>query len=109
MAIDGSCHCGAVRLRVTAQPAWVGSCNCSICTKVAGLWGYYPEAQVEVSGATVAYVWGDRMIGLHHCPVCGCVTHWKTLGEDFGKMGVNARMLDGFDPASVEIRPLDNR
>ncbi len=37
------------------------------------------------------------MIGIHHCPVCACLTHWQTLGEDFGRMGVNARLLDGFD------------
>ena len=49
------------------------------------------------------------MIGLHHCPVCGLVTHWQTLGEDFGRMGVNARLLDGFDEAEVEIRRVDNR
>ena len=63
---------------------------------------------VEVEGETVAYVWGDRCIGIHHCPICGCGTHWKTLGEDFGRMGVHARLLDGFDPAKVEVRFMDN-
>ena len=41
-------------------------------------------------------------------PTCGCGTHWKTLGEDFGRMGVNARLLDGFDPVKVEVRLMDN-
>jgi hypothetical protein len=48
------------------------------------------------------------MIGFHHCPYCGCTTHWKTLGGDFGRMGIKARLLDGFHPAAVEIRLKDN-
>jgi hypothetical protein len=49
------------------------------------------------------------MIGIHHCPVCGCGTHWRTLSEDFGRMGVNARLLDRFDSGQVEVRLLDNK
>ena len=33
----------------------------------------------------------------------------ETLGEDFGKMGVHARLLDGFEPGAVEVRLFDNR
>ena len=110
MSVAGSCHCGAVTLAVPHPPEWVGECNCSICTKLGTLMAYYPDDDaVAVTGDTAVYIWGDKMIGLHHCPVCGCHTHWRTLGEDFGKMGVNARLLDGFDPAAVEIRKLDNR
>lgn len=105
--MDGSCHCGAVRITVPQGPSWVGSCNCSLCIKLAWLVAYYPDDAVTVTGETVPYIWGDRMIGIHHCPICGCGTHWRTLGEDFGKMGVNARLLDGFDPAKVEVRALD--
>ena len=116
--IRGRCHCGAVTLSVPHAPEWVGSCNCSLCTKTGWLVAYYPDDAVSVEGETVAYVWGDRMIGTHHCPVCGCGTHWRTLGEDFGKMGVHARLLDGFAVTgagvcsigglAVEVRLLDN-
>ncbi|SNS83531.1 hypothetical protein SAMN06295912_11865 [Sphingomonas laterariae] len=82
---------------------------------------YYPDGAVEVTGETRAYVWGDRMIGIHHCPVCGCLTHWRTLGDrghqeqppavpsdaHVSKMGMNARLLDEFDPAAVEVRAVD--
>lgn len=107
--VRGRCHCGRVTLSVPRAPEWVGSCNCSLCTKLGWLVAYYPDDEVTVEGDTIAYVWGDRMIGIHHCPTCGCGTHWKTLGEDFGKMGVHARMLDGFDVEAVEVRLLDNR
>ena len=69
---------------------------------------YFPPDQVRISGETTAYVWGDRMIGIHHCPTCGCGTHWQSLGQDFGKMGVNARLLDGFDEG-VEVRKITTR
>jgi hypothetical protein len=108
MAVRGSCHCGAVRLEVSRAPAWVGSCNCSLCTKVAWLVAYYPENEVKVEGETTAYVWGDRMIGIHHCRACGCGTHWLSLGQDFGRMGVNARLLEGFREDETEVRLLDN-
>ncbi len=116
--IKGRCHCGAVTLSARQAPEWVGRCNCSLCTKTGWLVAYYPDDAVTVEGETVAYVWGDHMIGIHHCPVCGCGTHWRTLGEDFGKMGVHARLLDGFAVTGagvcsvggvpVEVRLVDN-
>ena len=108
MGVRASCHCGAVTIAVPRAPEWVGSCNCSLCSKLGWLVAYYPDADVTIEGPTIAYVWGDRMIGTHHCPTCGCTTHWRTLGEVFGKMGVNARLLDGFDAGAVEVRAFDN-
>ena len=108
MAVHGSCHCGKVRIEVPSAPEWVADCNCSLCRKTAWRVAYYPPEQVRISGETVAYVWGDRMIGIHHCPVCGCGTHWASLGEDFGKMGINARLLDDFDESAIEVRKFDN-
>ena len=107
-ATVGSCHCGAVRITLPHAPDWVGACNCSLCSKLGTLWAYYPDADVAIDGATDAYVWGTRSIGIHHCRTCGCVTHWRTLGRDFGRMGINARLLEGFAAETVEIRLLDN-
>jgi hypothetical protein len=118
MIVRGSCHCGKVRLEVPHAPEWVATCNCSLCRRTGWLVAYYPDGAVRVEGETTAYVWGDRCIGIHHCAVCGCGTHWRTLGEDFGRMGVNARLLDGWEGeapararvggAAVEVRPFDN-
>jgi hypothetical protein len=58
---------------------------------------YYPDdGGVRITGETVPYIWGDRMISQHHCPACGCFTDWRSTGESYGKVGVNARLLDGF-------------
>ena len=118
MTIAGSCHCGAVRIAVPAAPEWVASCNCSICRKLGSLVAYYPDdGTVRVEGETIPYVWGDRMIAMHHCPVCACFTDWRSTGESFGRVGVNARLLDGFavdegralfDGAPLEVRYMDN-
>jgi hypothetical protein len=108
MPVYGSCHCGDVQLELQSEPDWVASCNCSLCRRLAWLVAYYAPADVRIRGQTVAYVWGDRLIGIHHCPRCGCGTHWDTLGEDFGRMGINARLIDGFDERSIEIRLFDN-
>lgn len=118
MLVKGSCHCGAVRIEVPGAPEWVGSCNCSICRKSGWLVAYYPDdGGVRVEGETTPYVWGDRMISLHHCPVCGCGTDWRSTGESYGRVGVNARLLDGFaikdghvlfDGRELEVRYMDN-
>jgi hypothetical protein len=108
MGVRGSCHCGNVQIELPSKPAWVADCNCSLCRRLAWRVAYFPPDQVRISGETTAYVWGDRMIGIHHCPICGCGTHWQSLGEDFGKMGINARLLDDFDEGTVEVRKFDN-
>ena len=118
MTVTGSCHCGAVTIEVRGAPEWVGRCNCSFCRRTGSLMAYYPDdGGVRVSGETVPYIWGDRMISQHHCPVCGCFTDWRSTGESYGKVGVNARLLDGyrelegrsyFEGREVEVRFLDN-
>jgi hypothetical protein len=116
--MTGSCHCGAVRISVPGRPEWLGSCNCSICRRLGSLIAYYPDdGSVRVEGPTQPYIWGDRMIAMHHCPTCACFIHWTSTGESYGRVGVNARMLDGFevrqgkavlDGQEVEVRFLDN-
>jgi len=118
MPLTGSCHCGAVRIEVPSAPEWIGSCICSFCRKIGSLMAYYPDdGGVRVEGPTEPYIWGDRMIALHHCPVCACFTDWRSTGESYGKVGVNARLLDGFSIAEgrahfngreIEVRFLDN-
>ena len=107
--LSGSCHCGAVRFEVATAPTSLATCNCSICRRIGGLWAYYPPDAVTIRSdpATIPYVWGDRMIGIHHCRICGCTTHWQSLLPDPDRMGVNVRMMAGFDLESVPRREID--
>jgi hypothetical protein len=94
MAIQGSCHCGAVTVEVAHAPTQVTSCNCSICRRLGTLWAYYAPSDVRVTGTTATYRWGDKTIDFHHCPTCGSTTHWSPLpGRDADRMGINARLL----------------
>lgn len=96
--ICGTCHCGNVRFEVAELPDWVVSCNCSICHRLGALWAYYAPGDVVVTvatGATSTYCWGDGMIAFHHCPGCGCTTHFtSTAKSDRDGMAINCRMVD---------------
>jgi len=105
--VEATCHCGAVKLEVEEAPTVLTSCNCSICRRTGGLWCYFPPARVRITGSTVAYRWGDKTLDLHHCPTCGCTTHWLPIDPSYGRMGVNARLMDPAIVAAARIRRLD--
>ena len=109
--VTSSCHCGAVRLEVPEAPTVLTSCNCSICRRQGGLWAYYEPKQVKIiaePGATLAYVWGDRMLELHTCRTCGCTTHWESVEKEGAqKMGINARMMDPKVITGLRVKHLD--
>ena len=108
--LTGSCRCGAVQIRVARKPRRLISCNCSICRRHAGLWGYYRLSQVNIPArkADLArYSWGDKALWLVRCVTCGCVTHWQPTARGTDRMGVNFRK---FDPSVIEttrVRKLD--
>ncbi len=109
--LEGSCHCGAVRIQVARKPRRLTSCNCSICSRYNTLWAYYDRSQVTIKArqdAKASYCWGDRQLRFVRCATCGCVTHWEPVDwSNGGRMGVNMR---NFDPAtidSVRVRRLD--
>jgi hypothetical protein len=105
--IAASCHCGAVRLEVDGAPAQLTSCNCSICRRLGTLWAYYSPAGVRVAGPTGTYRWGDERLLFHHCPTCGCTTHWSPVDPDRDRMGVNARLMDPAVVAAARVRRFD--
>jgi hypothetical protein len=107
--IEGSCHCGAVRLRVAVAPSDVTECNCSICRRLGARWAYYSPSEVEMprAGSTQPYVWGDRMLAFHRCKACGVTTHWQSLDGAKDRMAINARIMSDLDWDKVRIRHFD--
>ena len=108
--LRGTCHCGAVTVELPSAPEKATDCNCSICRRYGGLWGYYDRSEVKViarKGALAHYTWGDKYLRNFRCAKCGCVTHWLPISRAKSRMGVNFR---NFDPSIVEstrVRRLD--
>jgi len=115
-AITGTCHCGAIRITLPRTPEFVNDCTCTMCSKVRGLWCYFPVADVKIEaapGAIAAYVRADldeTWLSTHHCTICGSTTHWTPLpGRALDRMGVNLRMFGDEVLAGVEVREVDGR
>ena len=111
--MTGACHCGAVSVTVAHKPPYVNFCDCSLCAKSRGVWGYYESADVTVRGETTSYRRADRetpACEMHACPTCFTTTHWH-LTEYFegDRVGVNMRLFDPTDVAGIEARFLDGR
>jgi len=108
---EGSCHCGAVRIKIPSTPLVATACNCSRCRRIGGPWVYFELGTVQIEGHpgnTADYVWGDKTLRSIFCRHCGCVTHWEPLDPSVvTKQGVN---LGNFDPAliaAVRVRKFD--
>jgi hypothetical protein len=93
--VEGSCHCGKVRIALDDAPDEATECNCSICRRQGTLWCYSSPKRVHIAETipTQVYIWGDRMLELHRCTECGCVTHWTPIDRAHDRMGVNIRLF----------------
>jgi hypothetical protein len=82
-----------------------------LCHRLGTLWAYYAPDQVAIvkgAGTTVPYVQGDRSLAMHHCPVCGCVTHWEGLDPARrDRMAVNARLMGRAEIEGIQVRRFD--
>ena len=103
--LSATCHCGSVQIQVPEAPAELTNCNCSLCRRLGGLWGYYRPDEVGVAdpeGRLVGYVQGDATLTTWHCGQCGSTSHWSPRDPAYERMGVNLRL---FDPAIWEPLP----
>ena len=109
--LQGSCHCGAVRLTLPSLPEVATRCNCSLCRRVGGLWAYYPFGSVQIEGHpenTTDYVWGDKSLRNVRCKICGSFTHWEPIdGALDARHGVNLNNFDLRLQESVKVRHFD--
>ena len=111
--MTGSCHCGAVEVTLASKPEYINLCDCSLCSKTGGAWGYFTVAEVEVTGATKGYRRADRKkpaCEMQFCPTCGTTTHWHlTEHVDGDRVGVNMRIFTPQQVAGIDARTLDGR
>ena len=109
--MEGGCHCGRVRFRVTADLARVTECNCSICTKKGFLHLIVPPEQFELLGGgndLSTYRFNTGMAKHTFCRHCG-VHPFYVPRSDPDKIDVNVRCLDDIDLAAVAPKAFDGR
>jgi hypothetical protein len=111
--MTGTCLCGAVRVTIEAKPAFINDCNCSLCRKVGGAWGYFPSAVVTAEGNTTLFVRRDKKspgVEIHSCADCATTTHFvltkafKAQNPSADQVGVNMRVFDPDELKGVEVR-----
>jgi hypothetical protein len=108
---EGSCHCGRVRFRVTAELTSVIACNCSMCTKKGFLHLIVAPDRFElVAGedALATYQFGTMTAKHRFCRTCG-VHPFYVPRSDPDKLDVNVRCLAGIDLDALPVETFDGR
>jgi hypothetical protein len=106
---QGSCHCGAVRFRVQADPVELTVCDCSLCSRKNAVMMAVHESALTIEAGEdklSLYRWNTGVARHYFCSVCGIYPfHRKRSAPD--QYGVNVFCLEGFDVAAVPIRHAD--
>lgn len=109
--IEASCHCGSIEIALVAKPDYINLCDCTLCAKSGGAWGYFKNADVTVKGDTSGYRRIDYpkpAVEIKFCPRCGNTTHWALTEHHPGdQIGVNMRLFDPATIEGIEARTLD--
>jgi hypothetical protein len=109
--MEGGCHCGRIRFRVTGDLAQTTICNCSICSKKGFLHLIVPPEQFDLlSGADdlATYQFNTNTARHTFCRVCG-IHAFYVPRSDPDKIDVNVRCLDSVDLASLTPKSFDGR
>jgi hypothetical protein len=109
--MEGGCHCGRVRFRVTANLDGVTYCNCSMCTKKGFLHLIVPPEQFElVSGEDdlATYKFNTGVAKHTFCRHCG-IHPFYVPRSDPDKIDVNVRCIDALDLTTLAVKSFDGR
>ena len=109
--MEGGCHCGRVRFRVTASLDRVTQCNCSICAKKGFLHLIVPPAQFELirgKDDLTVYEFNTGIAKHTFCKHCG-IHPFYVPRSDPDKIDVNARCLDGIDATGITPKLFDGK
>lgn len=104
---EGSCHCGAVRHRVSMDPPTKAyACNCSICGRAGWLLAMVPAAQFMLTAGADAlrdYQFGGRTLHHEFCTTCGV----RPFSRGDTQVAVNLRCLADLPLADLPIETFD--
>ena len=102
VTLNGACHCGSVRFRVTLTEGFASArrCTCSICRmRGAVAVTSTPDDFELLDGANhlATYRFNTRTAEHHFCSNCGIYTHHKRRSNP-NQLGVNVACLEGVSP-----------
>jgi hypothetical protein len=109
--MEGGCHCGRVRFRVTADLDRVTYCNCSMCGKKGFLHLIVPPERFElISGKDdlTTYQFNTKVAKHTFCKHCG-IHPFYVPRSDPDKIDVNVRCLDDIDLAAITPKTFDGQ
>lgn len=109
--MQGGCHCGRVRFKVTATLDRVTYCNCSICSKKGFLHLIVPPEQFELLGGKdnlTTYEFNTHTAKHTFCKTCG-IHPFYVPRSDPDKIDVNVRCIDDIDIATLAVATFDGK
>jgi hypothetical protein len=121
MAITGSCHCGKTAFQIDGDiPEALTRCTCSFCAKRGALYAYYRPEQFRLTTPNenvATYRWQTKLVAHNFCGTCGCGTFTDSPAFELNgswdgrtrRIGVNARLFDGFDAAEAPVTVIDGK
>jgi len=112
MSFEGSCHCGAVRFQVDAQPPQQAiSCNCSHCRRKGFLLSFFPAQQftlLQGEEALLSYQFNTHKIEHRFCRHCGTQAFAEGANPDGTPVrAVNLRCVPSIDLDSLTLQHFD--
>ncbi len=105
--IEGRCICGGVTVELPRAPEYLNACNCRLCQRSGGIWGYFPRDEVTIRGETRRFVRSDldeAYLANLFCPTCGNAAAWIALDSGYPRMGVNMRLFEPDALRGIETR-----
>ena len=102
VTLNGACHCGSVRFRVTLTDGFESArrCTCSIC-RMRGAVAVTSTPQDfelrEGADKLATYRFNTKTAEHHFCSSCGIYTHHKRRSNP-NQLGVNVACLEGVSP-----------
>ncbi len=109
--IEGSCHCGRIKLKVDGDPGDAIECNCTHCSSKGLILTFFGRAQVTVEAAPDdigTYTFNKHVIQHRFCRTCGCQPYAEGDGPQGPMTAVNLRCFD-VDLGALTIAPFDGR
>lgn len=113
MKYQGGCHCGRIKYEVEGTLGQVIDCNCSMCRKRGGLLWFVPRAQFRLltsETALATYTFNTHKLRHRFCSACGIAPFSEgTDPKGAATVAINARCLEGVEPASLNVVAYDGR